>query len=114
MTKQSLRNFAIALGLLGLALIPSTSVAQVGPASKLPGKNPATAAAQAASHKTKKPGSPSYSYTLLSFPGLFPRMPMASTKVRPAQRLRSLESTVPAHFSRMCRERKPSPRPTGR
>ncbi len=69
MTKQSLRNFAIALGLLGLALIPSTSVAQVGPASKLPGKNPATAAAQAASHKTKKPGSPSYSYTLLSFPG---------------------------------------------
>jgi len=40
-----------------------------GLASKLPGKNPAAAASQAASHQTKTPGSPSYTYTLLSFPG---------------------------------------------
>lgn len=69
MTNQTLRNFALALGLLGLGLIPSTSLAQVGLASKLPGKNPATAAAQAASHQTQTPGSPSHTYTLLSYPG---------------------------------------------
>ncbi len=69
MTKQTLKNFALALGLLGLALIPSTSLAQVGLPSKLPGKNPASAAAQSASHQAKTQGSPSYTYTLLSFPG---------------------------------------------
>jgi probable HAF family extracellular repeat protein len=69
MTKQTLKNFALALGLSGLALLPSTSVAQIALASKLPAKNPASAAAQAASHQTKTPGSPSYTYTLLSFPG---------------------------------------------
>jgi hypothetical protein len=71
MTKQTSKNFALTLGLLGLALIPSTSVAQVGLASKLPGKNPATAAAQAASQQAKTPGAPSYTYTLLNFPGTF-------------------------------------------
>jgi uncharacterized membrane protein len=69
MRKQTLKNFALALSVLGLALIPSTSLAQAGPASKLPGKRPATAAAKAASHQAKTPGSPSYTYTLLSFPG---------------------------------------------
>ncbi len=69
MTKQTLKNFALALGLSGLALLPSTSVAQIALASKLPAKNPASAAAQAASHQAKTPGSPSYTYTLLSFPG---------------------------------------------
>jgi len=69
MTKQTLKNFALALGLLALALIPSTSWAQVGLGPKLPGKNPASAATQAASHQTKTPGAPSYTYTLLSFPG---------------------------------------------
>jgi probable HAF family extracellular repeat protein len=69
MTKQTLKKFALALGLLGLALIPSTSVAQAGLASKLPSKNSATAAAQAANHQAKTPGTPSYTYTLLSFPG---------------------------------------------
>jgi len=52
-----------------VAVIPSTSLAQAGFASKLPGKNPATAAAQTASHQAKTPGAPSYTYTLLSFPG---------------------------------------------
>ena len=65
MTKQILRNFALALGLLGTVLIPSTVSARAGLATK----RPATAGAQAASHQAKTPGSPSYTYTLLSFPG---------------------------------------------
>ncbi|MGD0214675.1 MAG: hypothetical protein ABSB87_15725 [Terriglobales bacterium] len=69
MTRPTLKNFVLALSLLGTALIPSTSLAQVGLASKLPGKRPASAAAQAASHQAKTAGSPSYTYTLLSFPG---------------------------------------------
>jgi hypothetical protein len=68
-TKQTSKNFALALSLLGLALIPSTSLAQAGLASKFPARRPASAAAQAASHQTKTPGAPSYTYTLLSFPG---------------------------------------------
>lgn len=66
MTKQALKNFALALALLGTGLIASTVSAQVGLAPKLPGKRPASTAA---SHQAKTPGSPSYSYTLLSFPG---------------------------------------------
>jgi probable HAF family extracellular repeat protein len=69
MTKQTLKNLALALALLVLALIPSTSLGQLGLVSKLPAKRPASAAAQAASHQTKTPGSPSYTHTLLSFPG---------------------------------------------
>jgi len=69
MTKQSLKNLALALALLGLASIPSTSLAQVGLAPRLPGKRPLSAAAQAPGHQTKAPGAPSYTYTLLSFPG---------------------------------------------
>jgi hypothetical protein len=68
MTKQALKHLAVALGLLGLALIPAISLAQVGLASKFPGKRPASAAAQAASHQTKAPAA-AYTYTLLSFPG---------------------------------------------
>jgi hypothetical protein len=69
MTKQSLNTLALALTLSGLALIPSTSLAQIRTVSRLSGKNPATVAAQTASHQTKTPGAPSYTYTLLSFPG---------------------------------------------
>ncbi len=69
MTKHTLRNYTLALSLLGLALLPSISVAQVALGSKLPRKRPRSAAAQAASHQTKTPGSPSYTFTLLSFPG---------------------------------------------
>src|SRR5271163_4585827 len=69
MKKQTVKNSAVALGLLGLALIPSTSLAQVGLRSKRPGKSPTTGAAQAPGHQAKTPGSPSYTYTLLSFPG---------------------------------------------
>lgn len=70
MTKQTLKNFALALGLLGLALIPSTSLAQGGLASKkIRAKRLPSTAAQTASHQTQTPGAPSYTYTLLSFPG---------------------------------------------
>jgi hypothetical protein len=69
MTKQTLKNFALALGLLGLALSPSAGLAQVGLAATFAGKHPASAGAQAASRPTKTPGATSYTYTLLSFPG---------------------------------------------
>jgi probable HAF family extracellular repeat protein len=69
MTKQTVKNFALALSLLGLALIPATISAQAGLASKLLDKNPATPASRTASHQAKTAGSPSYIYTLLSFPG---------------------------------------------
>jgi hypothetical protein len=71
MTRQSLKNLAPALTLFALAFVPSTSLAQVGLASKPPGKNPATTAAQATSRGAKTSGAPSYTYTLLSFPGTF-------------------------------------------
>jgi len=64
-----LKNAALSAGLLGLALSTSTSLAQVGFASKLPGKRPPSAAARAADRQARTPGSPSYTYTLLSFPG---------------------------------------------
>jgi probable HAF family extracellular repeat protein len=66
---RTLKNFALALGLSGLALIPSTSWAQADAASKLPGKHPASAATQAASSQTRTPEAPSYTYTLFSYPG---------------------------------------------
>jgi len=71
MTKQTKKNFALALSLLGLALIPSTSLAQVGAASKFPGSRPAVAAAQAAGRQTQSPGSPDMSLTfgMVDFPG---------------------------------------------
>jgi uncharacterized membrane protein len=56
MTKQTVKDFALTLALLGLALIPSSSLAQAGPAPKLPGKNPASATAQTTSHQTKTLG----------------------------------------------------------
>jgi hypothetical protein len=71
MTQQSLKNFAPALALFALAFVPSASLAQVGLAAKTPSKNPVTTTAQATSRGTKTPGSPSYIYTLFSFPGTF-------------------------------------------
>lgn len=69
MTKLTLKNAVLSAGLLGLALSTSTGFPQFGIAAKLPGKRPPSAAAQAASHQAITPGSPSYNYTLLSFPG---------------------------------------------
>jgi len=70
MKKQTLKNFAFALGLSGLALIPSTGLAQGGLWSKRPDKSSAAAAAaRTPSHPAKPASSPSYTFTLLSFPG---------------------------------------------
>jgi uncharacterized membrane protein len=69
MTKQTLKHFAQSLTLLALALIPSSSSAQVRLVSKLPGKRVPSSAAQAAAHQAQTPGSPTYNYTLLSYPG---------------------------------------------
>jgi probable HAF family extracellular repeat protein len=71
MTKQTLKNFALALGLLGVALIPCTSLAQAGLASKFPGSRPAVAAARAAGHQAQSSGSPDISLTfgMVDFPG---------------------------------------------
>jgi len=69
MTKQTLKHFALSLALLGLALSASPSMAQVGLTSKRPGARAASSPAQAASHRAQTPGSQSYTYTLLSFPG---------------------------------------------
>ncbi len=69
MTKQTLKNAVLSAGLLGLALSTSTSLAQNGLAPRLSPRHPASTAAQAASHPTTTTGSPSYTYTLLSYPG---------------------------------------------
>jgi hypothetical protein len=69
MTKQLLKNFAFAMVLLGLQLIPSAGLAQVGSSPKLPGKHLAPATARMTGRQMQTPGSPSYTYTLLSFPG---------------------------------------------
>ncbi|MGA9354182.1 MAG: hypothetical protein WBV46_10870 [Terriglobales bacterium] len=69
MTKKTLRNTVLSVGLFGLALGSSTSLAQAGPVSKLPARRPASAAAQAASRSAKTMGAPTYSYTVLGYPG---------------------------------------------
>jgi hypothetical protein len=69
MRKQTLKNFAVSLVLLGVSLIPSPSIAQVRASSKLPGKRAVSSAARAPNRQTQTPGSPSYTYTLLNFPG---------------------------------------------
>jgi hypothetical protein len=69
MTKQTLKHFALSLAGLGVALTPFSSWAQVGLAPKLLGQRAATFSAQAASRRAETPGSPTYTYTLLSFPG---------------------------------------------
>ncbi|MGA7080765.1 MAG: hypothetical protein WBQ43_01960 [Terriglobales bacterium] len=69
MTTQTLKDFALSMAVLGVALIPSLSPAQVGLAPKLPGSRAASSTAHAASRKAETPGSPTYTYTLLSHPG---------------------------------------------
>ncbi len=71
MTRRTVTNSGLVLALLGLVQIPSTGLAQVGVASKFPGKRRPSAAAHAASHPAKTPGTSSYTYTLLSFPGTY-------------------------------------------
>jgi len=68
MTRQIFRNLALSLTLLGVAFSASLSSAQGGLAAKLPGAREASPRSPAASHQKQTPGSPSYTYTLLSFP----------------------------------------------
>ena len=69
MKKQSFRYSVLSVGLFGLALSTSTSLAQVGRASKFPATHSASATARPAGHPVKTTGTPSYSYTVLSYPG---------------------------------------------
>ena len=69
MTKQTWRNFATSLALLGVVLSASLSSAQSGLKLRLPGKRPPSSAMRATSAQTQTPGPPSYSYTLFNFPG---------------------------------------------
>jgi len=69
MTKRTLKHLALSLPVLGLALIPASSLAQVRLGAKLPGKGAASSATQAARSQAQTSGSPSYTYTLLDYPG---------------------------------------------
>jgi len=69
MTKQTLKHFAVVSALLGLLLSASVAGSQVGALRKLPGKRAGSSASQAPARPAKTPGSPSYTFTLLNFPG---------------------------------------------
>jgi hypothetical protein len=69
MTEKTLKHFALSLAVLAVALIPSPSLAQVGLVSKLPGKRAASSRAHGARNQAQTPNSPSYTYTLLNYPG---------------------------------------------
>ncbi|MGA7633139.1 MAG: hypothetical protein WCB11_20435 [Terriglobales bacterium] len=114
MTKQTLSNFTRALGLLGLALLASTSWAQVGFAAKLAGKHPASATTRAASHQTQTPGAPSYTYTLLSFPGTLYTYPEGINLGATTSKIEIVGGAGQGAFSQGCRKRKLSPRLTKR
>jgi hypothetical protein len=68
MTRQIFRHFASLLTVLGVALSTTLSLAQGGLASKFPGVRGLSPGSQAASHQKQTPGSPSYTYSLLSYP----------------------------------------------
>lgn len=69
MTKQTVKNLALSLAVLGVALIPALSIAQARLGPKFPGKGAASSAARAASRQIQTPDAPTYNYTLLSYPG---------------------------------------------
>src|SRR5580704_767336 len=69
MTKQTAKYPALSLAVLGVALIPALSIAQARLGPKFPGKGAESSAMQAASRQAQTPGSPTYNYTLLSYPG---------------------------------------------
>jgi hypothetical protein len=68
-TKQTLKNAACSLGLLGATLISSSSLAQVfGPGNKFPVGRVRPPAAHVAT-KAETVAAPTYTYTLVSYPG---------------------------------------------
>lgn len=120
MTKQTMKHFALSLVVLGVVLTPPLSLAQARLAPKLPGKHTASSSAQAASRQAKTPDSPTYNYTLLSFPGT---LYTYATGINPGATTSKIEivggtaltlKTPRRAFSSACRKRKPSPRPTRR
>jgi hypothetical protein len=56
MKKQSFKYAVLSVSLFGLALGTSTSLAQVGRASKFPATHPSSAAAHVANHPAKDAG----------------------------------------------------------
>ena len=114
MTKQTLKNVALTLGLLGLGLLPSTGLAQVGLGPKLPGKHPASATTRAASHQTKTPGAPSSTYTLLSFPETLSTSAEGINLGATTSKMEIVGGAGQGGFLARVSEKKLSPRPTRR
>ena len=56
MTKQTVKNLALSLAVLGVALIPALSIAQARLGPKFPGKGAASSAARAASRRDTDAG----------------------------------------------------------
>jgi len=72
MTKRTLTYLAVTSSALVILLGASLSWAQVEPVGKFPARRAASSAARMGSRQasqTKAPGAPSYTYTLLSYPG---------------------------------------------
>jgi probable HAF family extracellular repeat protein len=69
MTRQTPKNITLLLTLLGLVLSASGTRAQVERLAKGPGSHTAPRAAAQPPGQTKTPGSPSYRFTLLNYPG---------------------------------------------
>jgi hypothetical protein len=69
MTTQTLKHFAWFSLLMSLLLSASLSLAQAGIGGKLPGKGAAFSSTQKATRQAQPKGSPSYTFTLLNYPG---------------------------------------------
>jgi hypothetical protein len=69
MKKQTLKHLAVSSALLGLMLTASVAGAQVRGIKMLPGKRVGASASQASARPSITPGSPTYAFTLLNYPG---------------------------------------------
>jgi len=69
MTTQTLKHFAVSSALLGLLLTASLAGAQAGIVRRMPRKRAGSSARQAVVRPSTTPGSTSYTFTLLNFPG---------------------------------------------
>jgi uncharacterized membrane protein len=69
MKKQTLKHLAVSSALLGLMLTASVAGAQVRGIKMLPGKRVGASASQAPVRPSTTPGSPTYAFTLLNYPG---------------------------------------------
>jgi hypothetical protein len=69
MKKQTLKHLAISVALLGSMLAASAAGAQIRGVKGLPGKRAGSSASQAPARPSIAPGSPTYTFTLLNYPG---------------------------------------------